>query len=313
MACVNPSVLAAGALWLAAAAACGGDPPAPARPALAPYTETIPGTRVSFDMIPIPGGRFLMGSPPDEPGRGEAEGPQHEVEVEPFWIGRCEVTWDEYALWAEQRDLLLDDPAQKLRVDGVSRPTPAYTDMTFGMGREGHPAISMTQHAARTYCEWLSKTTGRAYRLPTEAEWEYACRAGTTTAYGFGDDPAQLERHAWSKGNSEEKSHPVGTKEPNAFGLCDMHGNVAEWVLDRWFPDGHRPGEDPFAAAPSPKTAHVVRGGSWADPPELLRSAARRGSTPAWQAQDPQMPKSVWYLTDAKFVGFRVVRPAGDR
>lgn len=313
MACVNPSVLAAGALWLAAAAACGGDPPAPARPALAPYTETIPGTRVSFDMIPIPGGRFLMGSPPDEPGRGEAEGPQHEVEVEPFWIGRCEVTWDEYALWAEQRDLLLDDPAQKLRVDGVSRPTPAYTDMTFGMGREGHPAISMTQHAARTYCEWLSKTTGRAYRLPTEAEWEYACRAGTTTAYGFGDDPAQLERHAWSKGNSEEKSHPVGTKEPNAFGLCDMHGNVAEWVLDRWFPDGHRPGEDPFAAAPSPKTAHVVRGGSWADPPELLRSAARRGSTPAWQAQDPQMPKSVWHLTDAKFVGFRVVRPAGDR
>jgi formylglycine-generating enzyme required for sulfatase activity len=301
------------ALLLAVVSSCGGDPTAPPATVLAPYTETIPGTRVRFDMVPIPGGRFTIGSPANEAGRGVDEGPRREVVIEPFWLGKCEVTWDEYALWAEQRDLLLDDPAQKLRVDGVSRPTAAYTDMTFGMGRDGYPAICMTQHAARTYCEWLSKTTGHAYRLPTEAEWEYACRAGTTTAYGFGDDPEQLPRYAWFRGNSGEKSHPVGTKEPNAFGLCDMHGNVAEWVLDRWFEGGYHEDQDPFAAAPTAKTACVVRGGSWADPPELLRSAARRGSTPAWQAQDPQMPKSVWYLTDAKFVGFRVLRPGKDR
>ena len=286
----------------------------PASPALEPYTETILGTAVTFDMVPIPGGVFTMGSPSDEAGRAADEGPQHQVRLEPFWIGKCEVTWDEYTLWAENLDgMISKDPALKTRVDGITRPTPAYADMTFDMGLDGCPAICMTQHAAKTYCEWLSAATGHTYRLPTEAEWEYACRAGTTTAYSFGDDPAALTDHAWFEANNDERYHEVGQKKPNPWGLHDMHGNVAEWVLDQYLPDFYarelpQPIVSPLAE-PTKTYSRVVRGGSWQDPVERLRSAARRGSDPSWKEQDPQIPKSIWYHTDAPFVGFRVVRP----
>jgi formylglycine-generating enzyme required for sulfatase activity len=167
--------------------------------------------------------------------------------------------------------------------------------------------------AARTFCNWLSAKTGRYYRLPTEAEWEYACRAGTTTAYSFGDDPAQLADHAWSFDNSNEKYHPVGQKKPNPWGLFDMHGNVAEWVLDQHDTQFYAKQADGVADNPlnTPTTLdpRVVRGGSWDDDPEMLRSAARGKSTPDWKQRDPQIPKSIWYSTDAPFVGFRIVRP----
>ncbi len=276
-----------------------------------PYTETIPGTDVSFDMVPIPGGTFVMGSPDAEPNRGDDEGPQRRVEIAPFWMGKCEVTWGEYELWAEEMDIVLSkDKGLAQRVDGVSRPTPAYTDMTFGMGTDGYPAICMTQHAAKTYCEWLSAATGHTYRLPTEAEWEYACRAGTTTAYSFGDDPAQLPKHGWFAGNSRDRYRPVGQKAANPWGLHDMHGNVAEWVLDQYAPYAEATAtlSSPLVE-PTTEYPRVARGGSWQDVASALRSAARRGSEPAWKDQDPQIPKSIWYHTDALFLGFRVVRP----
>ena len=282
------------------------------------YSQVIPGTSIQFDMVPIRGGEFLMGSPADEPGRRADEGPQRRVRVSSFWMGRCEVTWDEYDLWSESQDLRIStDESLRQRVDGVSRPTPAYTDMAFDMGREGYPAICMTQHAARTYCEWLSAATGVTYRLPTEAEWEYACRAGTTTAYSFGADAEALEQHAWFADNSDEEYGEVGQKSPNPWGLHDMHGNVAEWVLDQFLPELYAAGPvddlliDPLVE-PTKLYPRVVRGGSWQDPPEQLRSAARRGSHPDWKEQDPQIPKSIWYHTDALFVGFRVVRPLTD-
>jgi formylglycine-generating enzyme required for sulfatase activity len=185
--------------------------------------------------------------------------------------------------------------------------------MTFAMGKRGYPAICMTQHSARTFCKWLSAKTGRYYRLPTEAEWEYACRAGTSTAYHFGDDPSQLEEYAWYYDNSDEKYHRVGQKEPNPWGLHDMHGNVSEWVLDQYIPDfySQHAGEvvkDPLAI-PTKLYPRVVRGGSWDSDPEALRSAARQGSDESWSQQDPQSPKSIWYHTDALGVGFRIVRP----
>jgi formylglycine-generating enzyme required for sulfatase activity len=289
-----------------------------------PYREQIPGSGVGFDMVPIPGGRFVMGSPDSEPERKDDEGPQHEVELSPFWIGRFEVTWDEYLLFMSKLDLAArergaHEQPQDAWADAVSRPTPPYVPMDFGYGVEGYPAICMTQFAARHYTKWLSMKTGRCYRLPTEAEWEHACRAGTTTAYSFGDDPKQLGEHAWYFENSDGKPHPVGRKQPNPWGLFDMHGNVCEWVLDE--NDAGFYAERAKAAAlaggavtdpvrwPAREYPHVVRGGSWDDDPDRLRSAARRGSNKSWKVQDPQLPKSIWYFTDARFVGFRVVRP----
>jgi formylglycine-generating enzyme required for sulfatase activity len=286
-----------------------------------PYTELIEHTDEKFDLVPIPGGKFVMGSPATEKGRKADEGPQHTVEIDPFWMSKCEITWDVYEIWAADIDIIR---RQVLGVEAterdtaaapltISKPTKPYTDMTFGMGKRGFPAISMTQHSARVFCQWLSAKTGRYYRLPTEAEWEYACRAGTTTAYAFGDDASKLGDYAWYKENSGEKYQKVGQKKPNPWGLYDMHGNVSEWVLDMNEKDFYakcagQVVKNPLAI-PTTEYNRVARGGSWDDNPERLRSASRRYSDEGWKEQDPQEPQSIWYLTDAKFLGFRVVRP----
>ena len=286
-----------------------------------PYKEIIEHTRVRIEMVPIPGGTFVMGSPASEEGRSADEGPQHRVKIAPFWMAKFEITWDAYEIWMfdmdEQRRKHRKLP-QTLRDKRAwefteLQPTPPYTDMSFGMGKSGYPAVCMTQFAAKVFCQWLSAKTGRYYRLPTEAEWEYACRAGTTTAYSFGDDPDRLDDYAWYFDNADEKYHRVGTKKPNPWGLYDMHGNVAEWVLDQYVPDAYRRfegkvAEDPLVI-PTKLYPRVVRGGSFDDDPEDLRSAARAYSDPEWKRQDPQIPKSIWYHTDAKHVGFRIVRP----
>ena len=275
------------------------------------YTETIPGTKISFDMVPIPAGTYLMGSPATEAKRGTDEGPQHKVIISPFWMEKCEVSWNEFELFMYPGAKKAADA--KEAADAVTHPTTPYVEMSFGMGKIGFPAISMTQHAANTYCKWLSAKTGHFYRLPTEAEWEYACRAGTTTAYSFGDDESKLGDYAWFAGNSNGKYQMVGQKKPNPWDLYDMHGNVAEWTLDQYFVEGFGATStngvvDPWVKATKPYP-HAVRGGSWQDDPELLRSAARRGSDRSWKMQDPQLPKSIWYHTDAQFLGFRIVRP----
>ncbi|HEV8541819.1 MAG TPA: SUMF1/EgtB/PvdO family nonheme iron enzyme [Verrucomicrobiae bacterium] len=284
-----------------------------------PYKMTIPGTDVSFEMAPIPGGEFVMGSPENEPGHKPDESPQHKVKIDPFWMGKCEITWNEYELFMfpeeekKKRVMRKSDPSIHVLADAVSRPTTPYVEMSFGMGKDGYPAISMTQHAANTYCKWLSAKLSQFYRLPTEAEWEYACRAGTTTAYSFGDDPSKLGEFAWYAENSSSKYQKVGKKKPNPWGLYDMHGNVLEWCLDQYDPDAYKAfvgatADNPWSQATKPYP-HSARGGSWDDDPAGLRSAARRGSSPQWKMQDPQLPKSIWYHTDAQFLGFRIIRP----
>lgn len=284
-----------------------------------PYTETIPGTDVTFEMVPVRGGTFMLGSPESETGRNKDEGPRREVRVEAFWMGKCEVTWDEYALWGlgtdkHRRDVRgIEAAGNDKLADAITQPTPPYSDMSFGMGKGRRPAICMTQLAAKVYCKWLAAKTGRYYRLPTEAEWEYACRAGSATAYSFGDDASALGEYAWFAANAENKYREVGLKKPNAWGLCDMHGNVAEWVLDGYKSDGYAqfegtPAKNPLVA-PREIYFRVVRGGSWRDKAPALRSAYRERSGPAWTEQDPQIPQSIWYHTDADFVGFRVIRP----
>ena len=285
----------------------------------ADYSATVPLTGAPYEMVAVRGGEFLMGSPASEKHRTASEGPQTKVSVKPFWIGKFEVTWDEYEpFMITQVDRRKDgartdfDPAKHSLVDAVSQPTGPYTEMSFGMGQKGYPAISMTQHAASKYCQWLSAQTGHYYRLPTEAEWEYACRAGTTTAYSFGDSPSKIGLYAWYYENANEKYQKVGKKKPNAWGIHDMHGNVSEWTLDQ-FGDGYftKISSSPNSPLVRPETLYprTVRGGNWDDDAENLRSARRLGSHKSWKQQDPQLPKSIWYHTNAQWLGFRIVRP----
>jgi len=291
---------------------------------MVPYEAKIPGTEVTFRMIPIPGGEYVMGSPATEADRKADEGPQRKVIVEPFWMGECEVTWSEYTRYMELYRSLKEFESRRLRkvtaenrIDAITAPTPLYQpDFTFEFGADPkQPAVSMTQYAAKQYTKWLSAITTQQYRLPTEAEWEYACRAGSTTAYSFGDDAAMLDEFAWHEANTnEEGTRLVRQKKPNAWGLYDMHGNVAEWVIDGYAP--YEPQDQPIAAAadwvrtdkPDPR---VVRGGSWAFPAAECRSSSRLGSDDkAWKEYDPNLPRSPWwYTTDpARGVGFRLLR-----
>ncbi len=297
------------------------------------YAEKAPlAGGAGYDLVPVPGGEFTIGTPASEAGRKDDEGPQRKVKVEPFWMGRVEVTWDLYqpfmengkgrnkngSLNRDSNQTTPEDPEVlkgETLSDTITQPTPPYIPMHFEMGEgysKSYPAVGMTQHAASKFCEWLSEQTGHFYRLPTEAEWEYACRAGTTTAYSFGDDVSKLGEYAWFAGNSEYQYQKVGTKKPNPWGLHDMHGNVAEHTLDQYLPDAYAKLVDGGMAAffPAPKRyPTVVRGGSWDMDAPVLRSGARVGSDPAWKQIDPQVPKSVWYFTNAPFLGFRIVRP----
>lgn len=286
-----------------------------------PYNVTIPGTNVSFQMVPIPAGEFLLGSPLNEAGRRADEGPQRRVRLTTFWMGAHEVTWDEYEIFlARVRNpprVTGEKPVQPATptnalADAVAKPSHPYIDPSMGMGRNKYPAINMTQHAANKYCQWLSALTGDFYRLPTEAEWEYACRAGSTSRYSFGDNAKDLDKFAWFEDNSDSKYQRVGRKQPNKWGLYDMHGNVAEWTLDGYdalayetLPDGVL---GPYVRGLRPYP-HVIRGGSWKDNPDELRSAARQFSMPKWKEADPCLPKSIWHMVEADFVGFRIVRP----
>ena len=306
---------------------------------MVPYDETIPalgGDPVTFRMIPVPGGAFRMGSAADEAGRSDDEGPVFEVVVRPRWVGRCEVTWGEFKAYMGTCELFRKMEAAGVRpvtpdnqVDAVTAPSVLYDpSTTYTNGEEDDlPAVTMSQFTARQYTKWLSGLTGRFYRIPSEAEWEHACRAGTTTPWSSGGDDATLGDVAWFADNSDDTTHAVGGKKPNAFGLHDMHGNVAEWVVDELVAGGYaKPAalQQPVTAAaaiqwPVRLYPRVLRGGAYYDEAAHCRSAARRGSRddggtdddPDWRQEDPNVPRSPWWFTEAPAlgVGMRVVRP----
>jgi len=181
------------------------------------------------------------------------------------------------------------------------------------MGKAGgFPANSMSHYAAVMYCKWLYKKTGVFYRLPTEAEWEYAARAGTATTYFFGNNDTQLGDYAWYAANSGNKYHAVKQKKPNAWGLYDMAGNVAEWTADQYketyFEEIKTDTDNPWLK-PTAKHPNTLKGGTFRDEADKLRCAARLKSDLRWNARDPQIPRSKWWNADAPFIGFRIVRP----
>jgi sulfatase modifying factor 1 len=274
------------------------------------YKQDITGTKLSFEMQGIPGGEFVMGSKKGKPD----EQPVHTVKVDPFWMGKYEVIWDIYEPFLyKDLEASHNEGAIPKNVDAVTRPTKPYLDMTFGMGKEGQPALAMTHYNAIQFCKWLYARTGEFYRLPTEAEWEYACRAGTTTEFSFGNDEKKLGEYAWYDANSDGKTHKVGEKKPNPWGLYDIYGNVSEWTYDQYIPEFYASVKDSKAtnpiAVPEKLYPIAVRGGAYNDTATDSRSAARLPSDPAWKQLDPQIPKSNWWFPEAPFVGLRLVRP----
>lgn len=251
-----------------------------------------------------------MGSPEGEKNREADEGPQKKVNVSAFWMEEHEVTFAEWDAFFKNMDV---PQTKAIAVDAVSRPTAQYIDLTWGMGRDPkNPTNSMSQQAGIMYCKWLYQQTGIFYRLPTEAEWEYACRAGGTGAAPLGNDPKNLETYGYFQGNSGGKFHKVMELKPNAWGLYDMLGNVSEWTLDQYDAAAYEKltadASNP-STPPASKYPRVARGGSYLDEAPVLRCANRISSTAEWNKRDPQIPKSRWWLTEGRYMGFRIVRP----
>jgi formylglycine-generating enzyme required for sulfatase activity len=256
---------------------------------------------VTFRMIAVPGGKFTIGSPASEAGRDPDEGPQKTVAISAFWMQSHEVTFGEWDMFFKDMDI-----PQSKNIDGITRPTPQYIDLTWGMGRESNkPANSMSQQAAMMYCKWLYSKTGFFYRLPTEAEWEYACKSG------LGGKKIPLKEAGYFADNSGGKFHEVEKTSPNSLGIYDLLGNLSEWTADQYDASYYEKisPENPFTT-PGSRYPKTTKGGSYLDRGDQLRCSNRIPSDAKWNVRDPQIPKSRWWLTDGMFVGFRLVRPA---
>jgi formylglycine-generating enzyme required for sulfatase activity len=234
---------------------------------------------VDMKLVWIPPGEFMMGSPSSEKDRYDDEGPQHRVKISKgFYIGIYEVTVGQYLEY-------LNSDRDSSGVDFSDKDCPVKKTGSryvlsvnkFG-SNESQPMVEVSWHGAQKFCDWLSRKENKIYRLPTEAEWEYACRAGAQTRFCFGDNETSLGDYAWYTNNSGSKTHQVGQKKPNGFGLYDMHGNVWEWCQD-WY-GSYDSGEQVDPTGPSSGSARVLRGGSWDSTPRHCRSADRSWDTP---------------------------------
>ena len=252
------------------------------------YEQLLTGSTQKFKMVPIQAGSFVMGSAIAEVKREADEGPQKKIQVDAFWMSAYEVTRDQFDIFLKD-----DQTSMNSDVDAITRPSPQYVDLSWGMGKEGgYPANSMSQRAAIMYCRWLYEKTGIFYRLPTEAEWEYACKAGTTTAYFFGNDKSKLSEYAWDLESGDDKYEKVGQKKPNPWGLYDILGNLMEWTLDHYDPERYSKIEEnaknPVTEVNSSKYPKVLRGGSFMESGTAFRSAKRFHSCLLYTSPSPR-------------------------
>ena len=239
---------------------------------LVPYTETLPDSVVKIQMVPITGGTVQIGA--------------KSVTVKPFFMATTETPWEAFDVFTKSGP---PSPAYDQTVfppDAVARPSRSYILPDLGWGHHGFPAINLSFTSVDMFCRWLSSVTKKKYRLPTEAEWELACRAGIEGAWKV--DKSALEKSAWYSENCGHVTHPIGKKAANKFGLYDMLGNVGEWATDA---DGKS----------------VLCGGTFRDALAEISPGTRKWWSPKWQETDPQIPKSRWWLSDGPFVGFRLV------
>lgn len=313
---------------------------------LEPYTETLPGTDITFEMVPVPAGVVDVSV-----AAADGEPAYAAVKLPAFWVGKCEVTWAEYRqymaldkAYAELQQLTTmreqtqaaatlrampqlagaigadrTTDAAHIEVDAVTAPTPLYDPSTTYESGEGPalPAVTMTPFAARQYTKWLSALTGRHYRLPSEAEWVHAALGGDELDYAAPID--DLDARAWHTDNSDYTAQPVGQKAANGYGLHDTLGNAAEWVLD-----SHRTGGRPELAGkvvdwnrgvawPRDSDAPFAKGGWYDGEQEEANLRSRMvAAEEDWKSSDPNLPMSPWWYADypATGVGFRVVRTA---
>ncbi len=244
-----------------------------AAPKSEPYVEKLPGSTIEFKMMPVPGGKVVIG--------------RQTVEVKPFFMAATEAPWEVYDAF-----LLSGEPSKpydqtEFGPDAIARPSRSYNLPDLGWGHQGFPVINISPTNAEMFCRWLSSVTKKKYRLPTEAEWEWAAREGV-------DGPwkplttDEVKAREWSAINGTETSNPVAKRAPNKFGLYDILGNVAEWALDA-------------------KGKPVLCGGDFSTEASAMAPTLRRTYSPAWQERDPQLPKSRWWFSDGWFCGFRVV------
>lgn len=239
---------------------------------LAPFTETLPGTVVKIEMIPVPGGSVTVGS--------------KTIEVKPFWIAKTETVWEAFDSFVASGPPSPPYDQTKFAPDAIARPSKSYILPDLGWGHHGFPAINISIDSATMFCRWVASVTKKKYRLPSQAEWELACRLGQGGATKL--DKSTLDQSAWYGANSQSMTHAVGTKQVDKLGLFDMLGNVGEWAMDA---DG-KP---------------ILCGGTFEDAADGISPSTNRRWSPNWQVSDPQLPKSRWWLADAPFAGFRIV------
>ena len=261
---------------------------------------------VGMKLKRIPAGELLMGSPENDPDVSNDEKPQHRVRItQPFYLGIHQVTRGQFRRFIEATRYQTE--AEKDGKGGwgwdasagkwFQNPKFTWRSPSFDQ-TDDHPVVNVSWNDATAFSDWLSRQEGQEYRLPTEAEWEYACRAGTTTRFSFGDEENALGQYAWYSANASNQTHPVGERKPNAFGLYDMHGNVWEWCWDGYDADYYKrsPADNP--RGPEPAAPRVIRGGSWRIGPQNARSAYRGWDLPENRSND---------------LGFRLARVQSSR